>query len=80
MAVTKTTKEFVERIEQKLDKILEDINKLQQAIAINSVEHNKYDTQIKELAERKNIGVQAFAWVSSVLAVMLTIINIIKGV
>lgn len=70
---TRTTKECIDRIEAKIDRILQDLTAIHEALAQNEAEHNAYERRLVELAEKKTAGVQALAWISSIVALMLSI-------
>lgn len=69
----RTTKECIDRIEHKIDQILNDLTAIHEMLAQNEAEHNAYERRLAELAEKKTAGVQALAWISSIVALMLSI-------
>ncbi len=74
----KTTKECIDRIEVKIDRILQDLTAIHEALAQNEAEHDNYERRLVELAEKKTAGVQALAWISSIVAVMLAVTSLLS--
>lgn len=77
---TRTTKECIDRIEVKIDRILQDLTAIHEALAQNEAEHNAYERRLVELAERRSANAQALAWFTGILGAMLTLINVLNGI
>lgn len=78
MNAGRTTQECIDRIEQKIDRIIQDITAIHEALAQNEAEHSNYERRLVELAEKKHAGVEALAWVSSIVAIMLTVLTLLQ--